>query len=284
MKKIYLTMVAGSLLALGLNGTAMASAVTGTAVLNNITITTDGNMGVVFSPSYPSATSASSLAALYDSSDVNYQLVAQGANSNTGLGTSSAAAAGSFGSASASDTVLGGLALSVNTPAPVPSLQFAYAGTTAAADIWKNFTLTGTTGHVTFTADYAIELNDAMGNVPSNLGLGDYGTAFAKLELYKVDNGVLDPNRIKFSDQGIQIDEFQYDYKVSTNDPDYGYGKLVVGFSFDGNQNVNQDQVYALRAAAGADVRDPHATPEPATMLLLGSGLAGLVGIRRKKD
>lgn len=275
MKAKSLLMFAGGMLALGWCGTAYASAVDGSVTLKNLTVSTTGTAEVHFHATNPTSTSADAFAGLYDSTDSIYQLVADGGvvSASPALGTTSTSVAGTLGSATASDTPAG-LSVSVHTPDPVFSQQFAYASTSAMADLWKNFTITGV-GTVRFTADYTADLADAFGNPLSNKGLQDTGIAWAGLSLYKVDgnSNVVYP-LIKYSDQGIQISEWQSDHKDSSTT-----GKLSVAITL----RQATSQVYALNAYTGAEVNDPHATPEPATMLLLGSGVAGLVGIRRKK-
>jgi hypothetical protein len=53
-----------------------------------------------------------------------------------------------------------------------------------------------------------------------------------------------------------------------------GIGGLNAGFSGSGTHFVMDNFTYNEAT---------HATPEPATMLLVGSGIAGLIGARRKK-
>ena len=111
----------------------------------------------------------------------------------------------------------------------------------------------------------------------------DYSVASYKDPVY----GVNLTNAYEFTDDWTPLDTTFYSYEFGdgankefyylTGNLDVGTAGLVIG-----------DWMYAVLEGNSVDAFSPkttstHATPEPATMLLLGSGIVGIVGFGRKK-
>lgn len=273
MKGKSLLILTGGMLALGWSGSALASQVTTQVDFTNIHFNTTGTVTVEFLAVAPGSTAkieASSFAGQYD--NMNNQITDLGSDSSlsyTGIGGSQVP--GLTGTVAMWESLSKTSQIHAAAASPTPAYQndFAYSYAFSMNNIWQTVRIKGGSmgGSVSVSGDYTFQLNDYITD-PAAHDMGDEGTGYVGLDI--VLNSGMQTDRFKTFKYSIdEAGQYNTSGTISTDT-----WTVVAG----------SNKSYTFNAEASAAAADPHATPEPATMLLLGSGLAGLLGLRRKKD
>jgi len=154
-----------------------------------------------------------------------------------------------------------------------------------AMALWEIDTPTSTTGGTTpdvTTADYwgsydpLYALHYVTLRIDPNHYTGDPTSDFIKLEVNGIEIDDWE-NPISLYDWGVPGDPVSDEYGIVAND--YTIMVTLTGLSTLGNKTID---ITNVNLEGCFDVASP--VPEPATMLLFGTGLAGLAGFARKKS